>query len=397
MTDTDTVYIHVGLPKTATTYIQTRLWANRDRLSSQGLRYLGNVPNDHFLAAVDLTGRRFAGHPIEQSAGAMDALLDDLAGWDGRALISHEMLAGLGPAKIERLLNLLHPRPVEVIVGIRDLSEVVPATFQERAKNQRVESWTDFMAGVRLGPAGKHSFWRLQNVPLVLRRWKAFIPPDRIHVVTVAHRSTDRDVMLGRFAEVLGVDLPLDVQTTRIGSNRSLGSKELRVLQEVNLVTRDRGLTWSEYHRLIKFGLVSQILSALPNDERVRLGESERAWIEAQTVRTTRVIRRLGCHVVGDLGELGPWGLTDQPHDPGRVPAEAVAKTAAAALVELAVAKDVAIGPRTRTAIHRVGQVRRRVRAARDVLDRRAGRLVRPLRRTSADPPVDGVDPGTRG
>jgi hypothetical protein len=396
VTNAGTVYIHVGLPKTATTHVQTRLWANRDRLSSQGLRYLGNVPNDHFLAAVDFTGRKFAGHPIEHSAGAMDALLDDLAGWDGRALISHEILAGLRPPQIERLLGLLHPRPVEVIVGIRDLSEVVPATFQERAKNQLVESWADFIEGVRLGPAGKHGFWRLQNVPLVLRRWKAFVPPERIHVVTVAHRSADRDVMLGRFAEVLRVDLPLDVQTTRIGSNLSLGAKELRVLQEVNLITRDR-LTWSEYHRLIKFGLVSDILSALPNDERVRLGESERDWIEAQTAKTTRVIKRLGCHVVGDLGELGPWGLTDQPHDPGRVPAEAVAETAAAALVELAVAKNVNIGPRTRTAIHRVSRVRRRVRAARDVLDRRAGRLLRPLRRTSADRAGDGVDPGTGG
>jgi hypothetical protein len=393
MTNAGTVYIHIGLPKTATTHVQTRLWANRERLSDQGLRYLGKVPNDHFLAAVDFTGRRFAGHAIEHSAGAMDALLDDLAGWDGRALISHEILAGLRPPQIERLLDLLHPRPVEVIVGIRDLSEVVPATFQERAKNQLVESWTDFIDGVRLGPAGKHGFWRLQNVPLVLRRWKAFIPPERIHVVTVAHRSTDRDIMLGRFAEILGVDLPLDVRTTRIGSNRSLGSNELRVLQEVNQVTKGR-LSWSEYHRLIKFGLVSDILSGLPNEDRVRLGESERAWIEAQTAKTTRVIKRLGCHVVGDLGELGPWGLTDQPHDPDRVSADAVAKTAAAALVELAVAKDVSLGPRTRTALHRASRVRRRVRIVRDALDQRAGRLLRRPHRTAPDSGADRVDRG---
>jgi hypothetical protein len=396
MTNARTVFVHVGVPKTATTHVQTRLWAHRRLLADQGVRFLGGSLDDHFLAAVDFTGGEFAGHAIRQSAGAMDALLEDLNGWDGRALISHEILAGLGRPGIKRLLELFHPRPVEVIVGVRDLSEVVPATFQERAKNQRVEPWTDFLDGVRLGPAGRHTFWRLQNVPAVLRRWSAFIPAEHIHVVTVAHRATDRDIMLGRFAEILGVDLPLDVQTTRIGSNRSLGSSELRVLQEVNQVTKGR-LTWSEYHRLIKFGLVPEILAQLPNEDRVRLGESERSWIEAQTGKTTRVIKRLGCHIVGDLGELGPWGLTDQPHDPDRVSADAVAKTAATALVELAVANDVDIGPRTMTAIHRVSRARRRVRGARDVLDRRAGWLLRPVRRTSADPPADGVDPGTRG
>ena len=35
------VYLHVGLPKTATTYLQTILWANRDALEGQGVRLPG--------------------------------------------------------------------------------------------------------------------------------------------------------------------------------------------------------------------------------------------------------------------------------------------------------------------------------------------------------------------
>jgi hypothetical protein len=376
MSAAGTVYVHVGLPKTATTHIQTRLWAYRRLLSDQGLRFLGTSLNDHFLAAVDFTGRRFAGYAIDQSAGAMDSLLADLDGWDGRALISHEMLAALRPEKIERLLELLHPHPVEVIVGVRDLSEVVPATFQERAKNQRVESWTEFIDGVRRGPAGRHNFWRLQNVPLLVRRWKAFLPPEHIHVVTVAQRSTDRDVMLERFAAVLGVDVPLHVEATRVGSNRSLGSSELRVLQEVNLVTKDR-LSWSQYHRLIKFGLVSDVLAELPNDERVTLGESERGWIEEQTAKTVRVVERVGCHVVGDLRELGPLALTGQPHDPDQVPADTVVKTAARALVELAVRTDVGVGAPAGSVLGRAHGIRDRIRLARDVYDRHDGHSTR--------------------
>jgi hypothetical protein len=320
-------------------------------------------------------------------------LLDDLATWPGRALISHELLAGLRPPNIERLVGLFHPRPVQLILGVRDLSEVVPATFQERAKNQMVESWTEYIDGVRRGPAGKHSFWQLQNVPAVLRRWRPFIPPEQIHVVTVAHRSADSDIMLGRFAEVLGVTLPLDVPTARTPTNRSLGSSELRLLQEVNKVTRER-LSWNDYHRLIKFGLVSNILSAFPNEERVRLGESERPWIEAQTAKTTAAINRLGCHIIGDLGELGPWGLTDQPHDPGSVSCDAVVKTAAAALVDLAVAKDVRRGPQARPGVERTSGAQGRTGLIHHLGRRPAGLLRRLRRRAEAD---SAKNPSTGG
>ena len=37
------VYLHVGLPKTATTYLQTILWANREVLEEQGVRLPGSL------------------------------------------------------------------------------------------------------------------------------------------------------------------------------------------------------------------------------------------------------------------------------------------------------------------------------------------------------------------
>ena len=40
------VYLHVGLPKTATTYLQTILWANRDALEEQGVRLPGSSRRD---------------------------------------------------------------------------------------------------------------------------------------------------------------------------------------------------------------------------------------------------------------------------------------------------------------------------------------------------------------
>ena len=45
------VYLHVGLPKTATTYLQTILWANRDALEQQGVRLPGGSRRAHLWAS----------------------------------------------------------------------------------------------------------------------------------------------------------------------------------------------------------------------------------------------------------------------------------------------------------------------------------------------------------
>ncbi len=45
------VYLHVGLPKTATTYLQTILWANRDVLEEQGVRLPGHSRRAHLWAS----------------------------------------------------------------------------------------------------------------------------------------------------------------------------------------------------------------------------------------------------------------------------------------------------------------------------------------------------------
>ena len=45
------VYLHVGLPKTATTYLQTILWANREVLEEQGVRLPGDSRRAHLWAS----------------------------------------------------------------------------------------------------------------------------------------------------------------------------------------------------------------------------------------------------------------------------------------------------------------------------------------------------------
>ena len=59
------VYIHVGAPKTGTTYLQDRLALNRSALAEHGIHYpaLSARDVDHFRPALDLMGADWAVRP----------------------------------------------------------------------------------------------------------------------------------------------------------------------------------------------------------------------------------------------------------------------------------------------------------------------------------------------
>jgi hypothetical protein len=48
------LYLHIGEPKTGTTFLQDALWGNRARLAAQGLLLPGYSDRDHSRASRDL-------------------------------------------------------------------------------------------------------------------------------------------------------------------------------------------------------------------------------------------------------------------------------------------------------------------------------------------------------
>ena len=44
------IFLHIGLPKTATTYLQSILWASREQLERDGVRLPGTERRDHLWA-----------------------------------------------------------------------------------------------------------------------------------------------------------------------------------------------------------------------------------------------------------------------------------------------------------------------------------------------------------
>ena len=48
------VFVHIGLPKTATSYLQTIIWSNRDRLRQAGVVVPGSRRADHLWASREV-------------------------------------------------------------------------------------------------------------------------------------------------------------------------------------------------------------------------------------------------------------------------------------------------------------------------------------------------------
>jgi hypothetical protein len=314
----DAVYLHVGMPKTGTTYLQEFLWTNRQALKGAGVLYPADRPGRQFKAVLDLEGHGFAGNDTPDVAGSWEMVTDQAKTWHGRSVISHEILAGLSSAKVAQAIESLAPREVHLIVTLRDLSRIVPATWQEDAKNRHVESWPDFLKRVRLdgGPRDRR-FWSLQDVPTTLGRWAEHLPPDHIHVVTVPPAGSPRNLLLERFARVIDI-APADFKQDVKVANDSIGPAEVALLHRINEASRDR-LPWPVYHHSIKHFAVSQVLAVRPDITKMALPESEFGWVREETGRVVETIESLGVDVVGDLADLTPQPVTDATPDPTAV------------------------------------------------------------------------------
>ena len=306
------VYLHVGSPKTGTTYLQGVLGRHRAGLRVVGVLYPGSGERDQFNAALDLRGLKFGGHDDPAVPGAWTRLVEEVRAWPGTAIVSHEILAGASAEQAERAVSSFGAAEVHVVVTARDLVRQVPSMWQEHLKNRHTTRWQDYLGAVRRSQAeavgradGAHPgerFWRTQDVADVLRRWGAALPVHRLHVVTVPRPDAPRDLLWRRFTSLVGIDP--DVFDGVAGRrNPSLGAVEAELLRRLN-ERLDESLPWPRYRQLVKRLLAEQILVAERSADRLWLNAEQAAWAEERSRGILEQIKAGGYDVVGDLAEL---------------------------------------------------------------------------------------------
>jgi hypothetical protein len=332
----DVVYLHVGSPKTGTTYIQDRLALNRAHLARHDVRYPIGARGDMFHAALDLTERPWGGM-LSDAKGEWDALVKRTRRADGRVVVSHEILAGATGEQVERAVTSLAPAEIHVVLTARDIARQVPAEWQERLKHQGRVRYGKFVRRIQKPRSAiGRSFWQVQGVVQVLERWSRQLPPDRVHVVTVPQPGAPHGELWRRFCRAVDVDpawAPLD----SVRRNPSIGAPESAMLRQLNDRLRRTQLEHADYRTLVRHLIVHETLATGPVEQRITLPPDCHDWAEETFDSWREWIVGSGVDVVGDVEDLRPARPAPDAvwHDPDRPRPREVADAALDALVTM--------------------------------------------------------------
>lgn len=311
---TQRVYLHVGSPKSGTTYVQRVLRHNQDRLAEQGVLVAGRTHGELVHAGMVVREDPRLAKLSTRAAGAWQRVVDQVREFPGsQAIISYELLSAARRRQASAALADLAGLEVHVVISCRDLGRAVSSAWQERLK---------FALDVPLGqwepppesrPRAEWG-WRTMDPASVGRRWGADLPPEQVHVVTAPRRGAPPRELWDRFAAACSLgDVAVDLDIPP--ANESLGVKAAEVLRKVN--EQDLGPISGarEQARWLRDTLAHSVLAGL-DDEPMTITDEQLAEAEQRARAAIATISESGWQVHGDLADL-----TATRHE-GRLPEE---------------------------------------------------------------------------
>jgi hypothetical protein len=297
------VFLHLGLPKTGTTYLQTVMWADRERMRAQGVLLPGRERRDHLWSTRIIREDPNLPTYEERVRESWGVLRQEIAAWDGTALISHEFFAGAAPEQARRMVAELAPAEVHVVVTAREPVGLYSGGWQESLKNRDARTMTEFAeAEVSENPMSVWN-WRTLDLRLVLERWSQAVPADRVHVLPLPPPGSPRELLWQRFAGLVGLD-PDSFDLSPTFPNESMGVAEAETLRRVNLHLKDE-----DFERPFDRGVYIRTFLA---DERLATRDGERYWptdailaeCRERAAAAVAHVEAAGYDVIGDLHDL---------------------------------------------------------------------------------------------
>ncbi len=352
------VFVHVGTPKSGTTYLQAGLWAQREELRTHGLLYPGRTPFDHNRASILVRQGRHLRRSGKGGKGGgrkrkvWTRFCRQAEAFEGTVVLSNEWYLAAGPEQAAAAVEQLGGDRVHVVVTTRSLVRLVPAGWQESLKVGRGTSLDDFVAGLD-DPGNKWS-WEVVDPAPVVRQWSEVVGPERVHLITMPETPASPSQLWDRFCRTVGLDAD-GIEVPPRQANESLSVQAARLLQEFGPALRDEidrhdsGVR--NHSRWLRTAVVRQVLAGLPGDP-IGVGPELRDRLAERAEASVAALRESGV-----CGHRRPRGAAGR-HRPRRV-----------------------TSPRRR---HRGraagGEPRTRGRAARGPDDQRGGARARPRR-----------------
>lgn len=316
------LYVHIGLQKTGTSYLQSMFWASADSLREQGLDMVPGTLRETFWLMLDVRGRYDADLDPAAAGRSVDRLPELLSASTGtRALLTEESLAPATDDQIARLLSRCGSHEVHVVVTARDLARQIPSSWQQRLQAGSDEPFAEYLARLRQAhgkrsAAGPMGAWRQKDVAGVLARWSRHVPAERCHLVTVPPSGSEPDLLLRRFCSLLDVD-PERLDGDRTRPNEGLGHVGAELLRRVNAGLDPELRRRQVYGAVGKRYFAHQVLGP-ESGRRIRMPAELADWTTEVAREQVARLREGGFTVVGDLEDLvpRPSAFTDEPVEP---------------------------------------------------------------------------------
>jgi hypothetical protein len=301
------VFFHIGAPKTGTTYLQNVLFANRPALTDRGVLYPYADVGQSFRSMQDFRGVGWGRGTASEFSGEWEQVASQARDWDGDTVIfSNELLGGAPPDRIEAGLASVEPAEVHVVFTARDFARQLVSDWQEHIKHKHtvtLERFVDDLIEFGLDapePFGQ-MFWGMHDAAYILKRWSAFVPVDRVHVVTVAQPGGERDSLWKRFCAATGLDAAAyDTEIER--ANPSMGVAETELVRRMNFEVQ--AMAPEFYDPLVRKLLAEEILGG--GDLRLRLPTGRMDWVMQRSRQLIDELTAAGYPVDGDLEDLMP-------------------------------------------------------------------------------------------
>lgn len=230
--------LHIGLPKTGTTYLQRTFHRALGRSGALPLEYPEADFYNHQVALYEPLGAYLPWKPRPGSPALWKKLGDRLrVPGERRMLLSAEALAALDARGIEIFRALLCERPVErIVITTRALASLLPSHWQQNMKQGgrgTLERYADRIFGAI---AAARSPSQMFCVAHAVRLWRAAFPGTPISVLVMDGGQAQN---LLAFADICGLgeshdQLLLDSVPTASEQNLSFSVDECRQLVEIN-------------------------------------------------------------------------------------------------------------------------------------------------------------------
>ncbi|NHI16301.1 hypothetical protein [Microbacterium excoecariae] len=332
--------VHIGMPKTGTTALQTTAARRRAALRAEGVLYPGDDINHRagLLAKLGVVWGWGEGSAVPDRRH-WDALAREIRGASGdRVWLDHEFCATANASRISELVEDLGG-PVHVVVTLRGTASLLASSWQQYLKSGLAMPFDAWLRAVLDGPTGVEgvtpSFRRRTNVAGVIDRWAAVVGADRVTAIVLD--GDDRARVPETFEDMLGLSRgALDAEPDDFAQNRSFSWEEADLVLRVNAaIEAGGGLPWRDYARALRHGSVARLLHAHspgPSETRIlppawAVERSQQiAWDQAERIRAA------GVRVVGDVDQLAAPVPSAELLRPESIPA-AVAEAVAAGAV----------------------------------------------------------------